>query len=463
MSIREIADGFRARSWSPVDVVRAALERIEATEPALHAWVLVDPEQALAAAEQAERELGSGSDRGPLHGIPIGIKDIFDVARLADEVWLCRSRRRVPRGNERSVGPSADRRRCGDPGKDDHAGVRRRHHQPAGPQSVESEPYSGRQLGRLSGRGGGRRLSWARWVRTRAAAFAFRRRPAASPVSSPPLVSSASTVSSRCRGPSTRSDRSRGPSTTPGSCGRSCGTNGLKGATETRRPRQCDRDTGSVFRGRSSSIPCTRMCTRPSTRAIDTLRERGATIVEAPWPEAAAARACAFVINRVETAAVHERTAVEDPERFARYGADLRLRVAAGRTVPATLYLKATRARACLQEHRGSPVFETQSTSCWRRRYRQRRSMPIDLVIEGTGLDESVGVAWTRLTMPFNATGQPVMALPCGLDHEGLPVGIQLAGMPGQEPALFETAALVEGALGFHRDHTLPFSRGRAR
>jgi Asp-tRNA(Asn)/Glu-tRNA(Gln) amidotransferase A subunit family amidase len=73
------------------------------------------------------------------------------------------------------------------------------------------------------------------------------------------------------------------------------------------------------------------------------------------------------------------------------------------------------------------------------------------LVIEGTGLDESVGVAWTRLTMPFNATGQPVLALPCGFDGEGLPVGLQLAGIPGDETALFETASLVERALDFHR------------
>ena len=80
------------------------------------------------------------------------------------------------------------------------------------------------------------------------------------------------------------------------------------------------------------------------------------------------------------------------------------------------------------------------------------------LVIEGTGLDESVGVAWTRLTMPFNATGQPVLAIPCGLDSEGLPVGIQLAGIPGQEAALFETALLVERALDFHRSHT-PLAR----
>jgi aspartyl-tRNA(Asn)/glutamyl-tRNA(Gln) amidotransferase subunit A len=84
------------------------------------------------------------------------------------------------------------------------------------------------------------------------------------------------------------------------------------------------------------------------------------------------------------------------------------------------------------------------------------------LVIEGTGLDESVGVAWTRLTMPFNATGQPVLAIPCGIDSEGLPIGLQLAGIPGQETALFETALVVERALDFHRSHTSLARTGRA-
>src|SRR3954454_25157304 len=80
LDIRAAGDGFRRLQWSPVDVVRAALDRIEASEPDLHAWVLVDPYYALRAAGQAERELLAGIDRGPLHGIPIGIKDIFDVA-----------------------------------------------------------------------------------------------------------------------------------------------------------------------------------------------------------------------------------------------------------------------------------------------------------------------------------------------------------------------------------------------
>src|SRR5688572_30139755 len=82
LSIQELGDGYRRKRWSPVEVTTASLARIEATEPDLHAWVEVDAERAMAAAVQAERDLASGQDRGPLHGVPIGIKDIYDVAGL---------------------------------------------------------------------------------------------------------------------------------------------------------------------------------------------------------------------------------------------------------------------------------------------------------------------------------------------------------------------------------------------
>ena len=112
--------------------------------------------------------------------------------------------------------------------------------------------------------------------------------------------------------------------------------------------------------------------------AIEMLRDAGLEIVDTPWPDAAAARACGFVINRVETAAVHERAADRGSRALLALRRRLRLRVAAGRTIPATVYLKATRARASLQRLDGSPVLQImESTPCWRRRCQQRRSMPI--------------------------------------------------------------------------------------
>ena len=82
LTIREAGAAFRAGTRSPVDLTVAVLKRIEETEPVVHAYVRVMAEAALAAAQQAEAELEGGYDRGPLHGIPIAIKDIIDIAGL---------------------------------------------------------------------------------------------------------------------------------------------------------------------------------------------------------------------------------------------------------------------------------------------------------------------------------------------------------------------------------------------
>ena len=67
-------------SVSPVELTAACLERIERLEPTLNAFITVTADAALDAARRAERELRSGRDRGPLHGIPIALKDHFETA-----------------------------------------------------------------------------------------------------------------------------------------------------------------------------------------------------------------------------------------------------------------------------------------------------------------------------------------------------------------------------------------------
>ena len=80
MTAAELALGYRKRSFSPVEVTQHLLARIDALNPKYHAFIEVDHEGALAAARQAEREIHSGRALGPLHGVPIGIKDIIDIA-----------------------------------------------------------------------------------------------------------------------------------------------------------------------------------------------------------------------------------------------------------------------------------------------------------------------------------------------------------------------------------------------
>lgn len=75
-SIRELGAGLRARRYSAVELAELALGRLEAHGPRLGALVRVTRERAMSEAHRANQELFSGKDRGPLHGIPYGVKDL---------------------------------------------------------------------------------------------------------------------------------------------------------------------------------------------------------------------------------------------------------------------------------------------------------------------------------------------------------------------------------------------------
>ncbi|MBD0669313.1 amidase [Kitasatospora sp. NPDC091335] len=80
LSATRLAEAIRRREISPVEAVQAALERIEKTNPAVNAFVTVCGERALEQAAAAERAVTSGAELGPLHGVPIGVKDLDPVA-----------------------------------------------------------------------------------------------------------------------------------------------------------------------------------------------------------------------------------------------------------------------------------------------------------------------------------------------------------------------------------------------
>src|SRR4051794_36574266 len=78
-SIASAAAAFRQGEFTPVDLLDQCLARIDRLEPRIRAWVLVDKERARADAVRLTDELKRGIDRGPLHGIPMGVKDLYDV------------------------------------------------------------------------------------------------------------------------------------------------------------------------------------------------------------------------------------------------------------------------------------------------------------------------------------------------------------------------------------------------
>jgi aspartyl-tRNA(Asn)/glutamyl-tRNA(Gln) amidotransferase subunit A len=102
-TLASVSEAMRQRQLSPVDVVTACLERVERLQPQLNAFITIAADVALQAARAAEKEIGQGRWRGPLHGMPVGIKDFYDTAGLRTTAAFERFSERRPRKDAASV------------------------------------------------------------------------------------------------------------------------------------------------------------------------------------------------------------------------------------------------------------------------------------------------------------------------------------------------------------------------
>ncbi|MGI9426880.1 MAG: amidase [Hyphomicrobiaceae bacterium] len=85
LSASEAARAVATRQITARDLVEACLERVREREDDVQAWAYIDPDHAIAQAISADEALASGRDVGPLHGVPVGIKDIIDTADMPTE------------------------------------------------------------------------------------------------------------------------------------------------------------------------------------------------------------------------------------------------------------------------------------------------------------------------------------------------------------------------------------------
>jgi aspartyl-tRNA(Asn)/glutamyl-tRNA(Gln) amidotransferase subunit A len=95
-SIGELAPLLRQKKISPVEITQLCLTRIEQLNPRLNAFITVAAESALADAKNAEAELVRGECRGPLHGVPIALKDLIDTAAIPTTAASAAFKSRVP-------------------------------------------------------------------------------------------------------------------------------------------------------------------------------------------------------------------------------------------------------------------------------------------------------------------------------------------------------------------------------
>jgi len=96
LTISELSELIRTRKISPVEVTRLMLHRIDKFNPVLNAYITVTSEQAMKSAQDAEKEIQQGKWRGPLHGVPLALKDLFDTAGVRTTAASALFRDRVP-------------------------------------------------------------------------------------------------------------------------------------------------------------------------------------------------------------------------------------------------------------------------------------------------------------------------------------------------------------------------------
>ena len=183
---------------------------------------------------------------------------------------------------------------------------------------------------------------------------------------------------------------------------------------------------------------CDRQIVAAARAAIETLAGAGADVRELRWPRAVEYADAARVILAVEARAYH---AGAYPGRDADYGPLVAARLASAREIDASAYARAMR---LLLESRGGTADADLADS-------DVLAMPT--VPEPPWTIEEAKVVgkrseWTRTTRIFDLTGQPAISLPCGRDRDGLPIGFQLTARSWDEATLLRAARAYEVARG---------------
>lgn len=446
LSITEASRCLRAHETSSLELTRATLERIAATEPAIHAYVLVLEDQALADAEQADAELRAGKDRGPLHGIPIAVKDIFDMAGLPTR---CGSEVRadaLPAASDAAV--VARLREAGAV----ITGKTVTHEFAAGIISPPARnPWNPAHIPGGSSGGSGASVAAGSSFAALGSDTAGSIRIPASLNGVVGLKPTFGRVSREGVFPLSWSLDTVGP------LARTVEDAYLTFAAMCDAGEPAPMPEGASLAGVRLGVPRRYFYGRlqPDVaaaveQAIATFAELGAQIVEVDWADAEAAVAAGFVICRPELAAVHEQTLRAAPERF---GALFRSRLEAFSLLPGREYVRALRARAVVRRSIAD-LYRRHDLAALIAPTTAATAPAVDAAtVSYPDGKEPVHAALTRGTIPFNTTGQPALSIPCGLDRDGLPVGLQIVGRPCEEASLCQIGQAFERATEEARRH----------
>lgn len=455
LSVCEAAELLRSRRLSPRELVGACLERIESLNPRLNAFITVTAEPARAAAARAEAEIHRGAYRGPLHGIPFALKDLFATRGvrttagskvLAD--WVpdhdSAAGERLAAAGAILVGKTNTHEFAfGATTLNPHYGPARN---PWDPERVPGGSSGGSAVALAAGMcalalgsdtGGSIRLP-AALTGTVGLKPTYGR---VSRFGVVPLSWSQDHV-----GPMARTVRDA-----------ALGLNAIAGY-DPRDPASVKRSvpdfTDELERGVAGlrlgllreqlELPTDPEVEAAVRATVARLEALGAQVKEVSFPEHAQALAAGSAILLAEAASVHERWLRERAEE---YGEDVRTRLEQGALLPALVYVRAQRARRLLIA-RFNRLFEQVDVvlSPAAPVPAPRLDQPM-LTLDGETSDAR-GVL-LRNTRLYDVLGLPALSVPCGVTRAGLPIGLQVAGRAFDEATVLRVGYAVEQSGGW--------------
>lgn len=451
LTIHGALKGIAAGEFSASELIAETLMRLEATEAKLHAWVEVKPRQAMELAQAADRRRSIGTPGAPLLGIPIAIKDIIDIAGMKT---LCNMASRANTAiARRDADAVAALRRDGaillgkTVTQEAAAGVI---------SNPARNPWDTERIPGGSSGGSAAALSAGACLGALGSDTAGSIRIPASVTGTVGLKPTWGRLSLNGIFPLAPSMDTVGP------IAKTVHDAAVLYLSMAGRPREIpaleDRfpETGLSLAGRRIGVPRSYFFDRVQPDIVSTfkdavmvLRDLGAEMIECDWEEADAAKSVALIVSRIESAAVHREALRNAPGLM---GEALRSRLEIGALLPADTYIRTRQARKAIRasiagvyrEHRlDALVVPTLPATA------PRADDPYATYADGSR--EEIGAAFTRQTAPWNATGQPVISIPCGFDVDRMPIGLSFVGYPDAELQLCELAHAYEREAGWYQ------------
>jgi aspartyl-tRNA(Asn)/glutamyl-tRNA(Gln) amidotransferase subunit A len=434
-TIHAAAQDIRHRRLTPVDLLDQCLSQIDRLESRVHAWVLVDREGARASAAVLTAEIRQGRWRGPLHGIPVGVKDIFDVydwptaagSRLWSQSFARRDGTVVERLRQAGavfLGKTVTTAFASfDPPPTRNPWDLSR--TPGGSSSGSAAALAcGMCLGALGSQTGGSITRPAAYCGVTGCKPTYGRVSVDGVVPLAPSMDHPGPLARCVRDLTLLLQAMAGPDPRDPGCSRRLVPNWLAALDNGGMPPRFGRLRG-LFEDKAEPGVLALL-----ERVTDVLRSQGATVVEVGLPAAFAEVPQRHrTVMAVEAAAYHGPRLTRHPEDYPPRIRDL---LEEGLTCPAPEYTQCKRhqrelkaaMKACLD---GVDVLLTPATT----------GPAPDAATTGDPLFNS----------PWSYTGQPTVAIPAGWSDEGLPLGIQLVGGAWQEAKVLRAAAWCEQAL----------------